>query len=103
LQFALRWMNCLLMRELTLESICRVWDAYVSEGEAFPTLHVYVCAAFLVTFSAQLQTMDFQQIVMFLQNPPTASWSDDDVELLLSQAYQWRELYSRSQAHLDTS
>ena len=31
LQFSFRWMNCLLMRELSLDLILRVWDTYLSE------------------------------------------------------------------------
>ncbi len=30
IQFAFRWMNCLLMRELSLGHIIRLWDAYES-------------------------------------------------------------------------
>ena len=31
IQFAFRWMNCLLMRELSLDLIYRVWDTYLAE------------------------------------------------------------------------
>jgi len=31
IQFAFRWMNCLLLRELPLRTIIRVWDTYFSE------------------------------------------------------------------------
>ena len=31
IQFAFRWMNCLLMRELSLDLILRVWDTYLAE------------------------------------------------------------------------
>jgi len=48
MQFAFRWMNCLLLREFDLKCIIRLWDTYLSEGEGgFETFHVYVCAAFL--------------------------------------------------------
>ena len=30
-RFAFRWMNCLLMRELSLDLILRVWDTYLAE------------------------------------------------------------------------
>ena len=29
IQFAFRWMNCLLMRELSVENIVRMWDTYL--------------------------------------------------------------------------
>ena len=39
-----------------------MWDTYLAEGssEGFSEFHVYVCAAFLVKWSEQLQKQDFQ-------------------------------------------
>lgn len=96
LQFAFRWINCLLMRELQLSSIVRMWDTYLAEPDGFSAFHIYVCAAFLLKWSQQLQEMDFQQILMFLQSPPTRQWSANDVELLLSEAYMYKCLYDNS-------
>ena len=31
IQFAFRWMNCLLLRKFKLESIIQFWDTYLSE------------------------------------------------------------------------
>lgn len=61
IQFAFRWMNCLLMRELSLRNTIRMWDTYMSEGsEGFSDFHLYVCAAFLVKWSDKLKKMEFQ-------------------------------------------
>merc|ERR1712159_56320 len=80
IQFAFRWMNCLLMRELSLDLILRVWDTYLAEHEAdalannsgenggFAVLHVYVCAALLRRYSADLQRMEFGDLIVFLQH-----------------------------------
>ncbi|CAO3595071.1 unnamed protein product [Absidia cylindrospora] len=102
IQFAFRWMNCLLMRELPLKSTIRMWDTYLAEGstEGFSEFHVYVCAAFLVKWSAKLQKMDFQEIMIFLQQPPTEDWQEKDVELLLSEAYMWKTLFHNAPNHL---
>jgi hypothetical protein len=75
-------------------------QAYVAEGDEFPSFHVYVCAAFLVRWSTELRKQDFADAIRFLQNPPTEEWGDEEVGMLLSQAYQWREMYGRSSAHL---
>lgn len=48
-------MNCLLMRELPLAPIVRLWDAYLAEDDGFATLHLYTCAALLQSFSAQIK------------------------------------------------
>ncbi len=29
MQFAFRWMNCLLMREMSVRNITRMWDTYL--------------------------------------------------------------------------
>lgn len=100
LQFAFRWMNCLLMRELPFHLIVRVWDTYLAETDGFATFHVYVCAALLVSFSEELQDMDFQDLVMFLQNLPTESWTNREIDVILSQAYMWRTIFGAAPSHL---
>ncbi|GAA5811905.1 GTPase-activating protein [Mucor flavus] len=102
IQFAFRWMNCLLMRELPLRSTIRMWDTYLAEGssEGFSEFHVYVCAAFLVKWSHQLQKLDFQGVMIFLQQLPTQGWQEKDVELLLSEAYMWKTLFHNAPNHL---
>jgi hypothetical protein len=68
IQFAFKWMNCLLLREFTLPCVIRLWDTYFSEGEGgFEVFHVYVCAAFLCHFSADIRGMGFDEAFAFLQ------------------------------------
>lgn len=68
MQFAFKWMNCLLLREFSLQCIMRLWDTYLSEGDGgFEDFHVYVCAAFLCQFSAEVQQMEFDELFGFMQ------------------------------------
>lgn len=60
MQFSFRWMNCLLMREVSVKNTIRMWDTYLAEEQGFSEFHLYVCAAFLVKWSEQLVKMDFQ-------------------------------------------
>lgn len=60
MQFSFRWVNCLLMREVSVENTIRMWDTYLAEEQGFSEFHLYVCAAFLVKWSEQLVKMDFQ-------------------------------------------
>lgn len=60
MQFSFRWMNCLLMREVSVRNTIRMWDTYLAEEQGFSHFHLYVCAAFLVKWSEQLVKMDFQ-------------------------------------------
>lgn len=101
IQFSFRWMNCLLMRELSIPLIIRMWDTYLSESPlGFNNFHIYVCAAFLIKFSNELKSRDFQGILLFLQNPPTTHWTEKDIELMLSEAFIWQSLYKNASAHL---
>jgi hypothetical protein len=107
-QFAFRWFNCLLVREFPMRLLIRLWDTYLAEvccsfclalsvlgsdcgwafqGDQFAVFHLYVCASYLSHFSKELLKLDFAHIMMFLQNPPTDSWSEDELETVLSQAY----------------
>ncbi|KAH7833346.1 hypothetical protein Vadar_005314 [Vaccinium darrowii] len=70
LQFAFRWFNCLLIREIPFHLVTRLWDTYLAEGDALPDFLVYIFASFLLTWSDKLQKLDFQEMVMF---PPTPS------------------------------
>ncbi|KAI0630103.1 RabGAP/TBC [Trametes polyzona] len=100
MQFAFRWMNCLLMREISVQNTIRMWDTYLAEGtDAFSQFHLYVCSAFLVRWSKKLQEMDFQGIIMFLQSLPTQDWTDHEIEMLLSEAFVHYSTWHNAQSH----
>lgn len=100
IQFSFRWMNCLLMREISVKNTIRMWDTYLAEEQGFSEFHLYACAALLVKWSDKLVKMDFQEMMMFLQGLPTKDWTEKDIELLLSEAFIWQSLYKGSAAHL---
>eukprot|EP01132_Coremiostelium_polycephalum_P010067 gene10067-12339_t len=103
IDFAFRWMNCLLMRELPYQLIMRMWDTYLCEKDGFDVFHVYVCAAFLVLWADDLKQRDFPDIMIFLQRPPTQNWEDKEIESLFSTAYIYRSLYHGAQSHLKSN
>ncbi|CEO95746.1 hypothetical protein PBRA_004459 [Plasmodiophora brassicae] len=74
--FAYRWMNCFLMRELSLPLIVRLWDTYFSEEKGFAGFHVF--------------NMDMEHILSTLQNDPTSSWTEADLTAVLSHAFVLR-------------
>jgi hypothetical protein len=37
--------------------------------------------------------MSYQDAMLFLQNLPTKDWTDEDLELLLSKAWELKQLY----------
>ena len=77
--------------------ILRLWDAYFSEEKGFSEFHLYVCACLLLTFSEKLKAMtEFQELIVFLQNLPTANWRIEDMDMLLAKSYSIKMLYSNS-------
>ncbi|XP_062347577.1 TBC1 domain family member 22A isoform X3 [Cinclus cinclus] len=100
LQFAFRWMNNLLMREVPLRCTIRLWDTYQSEPEGFSHFHLYVCAAFLVRWRKEiLDEKDFQELLIFLQNLPTVHWGDEDISVLLAEAYRLKFAFADAPNH----
>ncbi|XP_022856170.1 GTPase-activating protein GYP1-like isoform X1 [Olea europaea var. sylvestris] len=100
LQFAFRWFNCLLIREIPFHLVARLWDTYLAEGDALRDFLVYVFASFLLTWSDKLQKLEFQDMVMFLQHLPTRNWNEMDLEMVLSRAYMWYTMFNKSPSHL---
>ena len=101
MQFAFRWMNCLLLRELPLACILRLWDTYLSEERSgFEHFHVYVCTVLLIKYKAPILRMDFTEMLTFLQDLPTGTWNEESVEPILSQAFVYSTLFEDSPSHL---
>ncbi|KAI1295483.1 TBC1 domain family member 22B [Halotydeus destructor] len=136
LQFAFRWMNNLLIRELPLRCIVRLWDTYLAEGavtssmsgsggsgsnvlnvQIYPndsntwsfgdgtpfasSFHLYVCAAFLRFWSKNLlREDDFQGLMLLLQNLPTFHWTENEIKLMVADAYQLK--YTFTPNHLNS-
>ncbi|XP_023527117.1 TBC1 domain family member 22B-like [Cucurbita pepo subsp. pepo] len=100
LQFAFRWFNCLLIREIPFHLVTRLWDTYLAEGDSLPDFLVYIFASFLLTWSEELQKLDFQELVMFLQHVPTQNWTHQELEMVLSRAFMWHSMFNNSPRHL---
>lgn len=97
-QFAFRWINCMLIRELPFLVAIRLWDTYLAEGMRFSEFLPYACAAFLLNWSKELQKMDFQDMLLFLQRLPTQAWTNKDLEVILSHAHMLKT--SCDESHL---
>jgi hypothetical protein len=99
MQFAFRWANCLLLRELPFKLGQRLWDTYLAEGPALKEFLVYVLSSFLLSWASQLKNMEFQDLIMFLQRVPTGEWEESDIELVLSRAFMWRASFKGATSH----
>ena len=67
------WINCLLIREVPFSLATRLWDTYLAEGSRLKGFLIYVAAAFLLSWSRPLRTMDFQvqsELTAAFRSPP---------------------------------
>nr|VZI41419.1 unnamed protein product [Spirometra erinaceieuropaei] len=88
--------------ELPLRCIIRLWDTYLAEPDGFSHFHVYVCAAFLMHFADELKRQrDFQSLMLYLQRLPTQRWGNDDVQMVLAEAFRLKSLFFYAPKHLD--
>ncbi|KAL6073496.1 GTPase-activating protein [Balamuthia mandrillaris] len=98
--FALRWIICLLTREMDVYKAIELWDWYLcivgfgndynSNSNSLMSFHLCVCAAFLSSFSEDILRADmgFHEAILFLQNlsKKTHYWRKHDVKRLLKRA-----------------
>jgi hypothetical protein len=98
LQFAFRWLNCLLQRELPPRLCARLFDTYIAEADAFPEFIIYVLAAFELHWASDIKELEFSDLIMFLQALPTEQWGESEVAEMLSRAHQLRVTYARAGA-----
>merc|ERR1712070_292025 len=102
------------VREMPIACCIRLWDTFISESAShslpgcgggvgsagWEALLIYFCACFTAYFSSRLQGLDFEAITMLLQKLPTDSFTEADVELLLSEAYVLKSLFEQAPRHL---
>lgn len=100
LQFAFRWVNCLLIREVPFGAALRLWDTYLAEGPRFNEFLVYVCAAFLASWERDICRREFQELILFLQKLPTQDWQEAHIESVLSSAFVLRNTWGCAHSHL---
>ena len=99
-QFAFRWVFCLLIREFSLKIGLRLFDTYISDDSGFSILHIYICAAMILKFGAKIKKMNNNEIMTFLQTLPTKAWKEDDLKVLIAEAYVYKSIFEKTQGHL---
>jgi len=112
-QMTFQWIACLMVREMPILCCLRLWDTLIAESATagsqrggdnrspgFEIFLVYFCACFISHFNTQLQAMDFEAIMLFLQDLPTDTFSESDIELLLSEAFVLKSLFQQAPRHL---
>eukprot|EP00048_Salpingoeca_helianthica_P024320 m.31422 g.31422 ORF g.31422 m.31422 type:complete len:296 (+) comp9314_c0_seq1:763-1650(+) len=68
-EWAMRWMQNLLARELRLDCLLPLWDTYFAQDDGFD-LHPYVCLAILSKFKEDLEELEHSELHAYLQGLP---------------------------------
>ena len=97
-QFAFRWINCLLVREFPLSMLLRIWDLYVSQVTKIASTHVFVCAAMLDLLAPKIKKNP-SECLIFMQSLTPESWTQEELETVLAQAYVFERTLSFSPVH----
>eukprot|EP00475_Leptophrys_vorax_P022639 TRINITY_DN30855_c0_g1_i1.p1 TRINITY_DN30855_c0_g1~~TRINITY_DN30855_c0_g1_i1.p1 ORF type:complete len:363 (+),score=63.80 TRINITY_DN30855_c0_g1_i1:51-1139(+) len=84
-EWAMPWLQSLLSRELPLENLLRLWDAYFASPDD-ADLHIYVCLAILHCCKETLLEFEHSEIKAYLENLPYM-----DMDQLIVQAYNIRD------------
>jgi len=102
LHVVFRWLNCLFARELGLDLVIRLFDAYISElfraPQRFDMFLVFFCGTFLGAWASTIINLDFEGTLMFLQKLPSQNWTASDVDALLARCHVDRELFAQDSA-----
>ena len=92
--FAFRWLFCLLLREFPADLAIVLLDYYLVEDLPPDELSVYLAAALLLRFSRHVKVLEREEMVSFMQNLPTSGWGEQDIRLMVSEAFTLRSLFS---------
>ncbi|CAD8168752.1 unnamed protein product [Paramecium pentaurelia] len=96
--FAFRWVICLLVREFPLYLAIRILDTYLSEGDNMANLHIYTVSNLILKCGLEMKNKNMGEAVIFLQNLPTKDWTELDIEMLLQEAYVFKEYMTNKQS-----
>ncbi|KNH01743.1 TBC1 domain family protein [Perkinsela sp. CCAP 1560/4] len=95
--FAYRWFRCLLVRELPMELVIRLWDTYLAEGSEFLQFHAFVCASILCSFSnTLLELASKEEVLLYLKAIPKAHMTPAWIQGIIKQSFISRHMYYRS-------
>ena len=95
--FGFRWILCLLLREFPVNLSIKLLDYYLTEDTPPGEFCVYLAATLFLKFSFKIKSLKKEQIVIYLQNLPTSGWGEQDIKMLVSEAFTIKNLYKISE------
>jgi len=89
---AMRWLGCLMVRELPLPLCVRLWDTCIAQSalghrRGFSDFLVDFIVSFMNSHDKSLRNADFDDLMEFLLRPPSRKMSAADLEMVTAEAY----------------
>lgn len=84
--YAFRWANCLFTREFSLENIFILFDAMLSSDVNLFLRKFSV--ALIIHFREKLLSLDFNSIVLFLQELDKIDFKREQILLLIKESFK---------------
>lgn len=75
----------------------RLFDTYIAYDGSFPHFMVFLFIAILEKFAKKLLQMRFEELMGFLQNLPTKGWNEQDLEMIIAEAYCCQRIFAQKQ------
>jgi hypothetical protein len=90
----------LFVREFPVPLLFRIWDLYFSYPLRITATHVYMCAAVLNSLSEKLTGRSRMDFVIEIHKLDPDSWTQEELEVILAQAYVYERMFAGAPAHL---
>lgn len=74
----------MLMRLFKPRVAFRLLDTYISFQEEFTEFMIYLLIAILEKFAKKMLKMRFDELMSMIQNLPTKTWSESDIEIVIA-------------------
>lgn len=84
--FAFRWFNCLFVREFKLEYYLLIFDSMLSTKN-FELFLIYFSISLLIKLKSNILKLDFNELMLFLQNIDKLEWKYSDLKDMFANVY----------------
>ena len=85
----------MMMRMFQPRVAFRLLDTYISFEDQDSELMIFMLIAILGKFATKMLKMKFDQIMCLIQKLPTQSWTEDDIQTIIAQAYVYMIKYGK--------
>lgn len=72
----------------------RLFDTYIAYEEEYPTLMIYLIIGILEKFAKDILKLKGDDLMGFVHKLPTKEWDEQDLEMVIAEAYVYKKIYT---------